>query len=55
MVQSIATARTAAPMSKESRTESGIAPSLLTPRCVNIHGRKLATTAPVPMKKLCIA
>ena len=29
-------------------------PTLLTPACVSIHGSMLATTAPTPMKKLCI-
>jgi hypothetical protein len=29
-------------------------PSLLTPACASIQGSRLATTAPTPMKKLCI-
>jgi hypothetical protein len=33
---------------------STVLPTLLTPACASIHGNRLATTAPTPMKKLCI-
>ena len=37
-----------------SGTGLAAVPSLLTPACASIQGSRLATTAPTPMKKLCI-
>ena len=57
-VQRIERKRTQAPRKKEYRTVSGTMPAgavLAMPRCSNTQGRALATTAPMPMKKLCMA
>ena len=61
VVHSIASSSTAAPRSKDQRTVAGIAAAptgplgtLLTPARASSQGITLATTAPTPMKKLCI-